>query len=482
MRKCGKVLGHLVSVDAFGEAYIIPLDDTLQDIKKQLQADEVRLADPNDGPIITEPAVRSLLEEEPDWAVDEPHPSSGTLFLPSNTVDAKPSSREFSPHQTTKTIKGPAKRRARVVQKARPHQIRRSLRLAQQRRLANSKGEGQQPAKANFEQPQGIWGNTPVGGRGAMTGGNDMGGYPQIHIPASVAANIVVESYDQQQRSVSSILPSQPHLSTSVLETLNQHPPSLGRQRNNTQDQDPFDSSGLLPFLLTEWNAPIIVRTNRDLRDSCIYSDILKEVPDRKILVHPRRPPGHYTLTQQGYAPKGGHCIQVTLKNRRGQAVQLPLAILDRGQQDEKDVDVVLGQDYLRRYAALHNTPMRVEQLMVDMGLPNESHQGWQTPSQSQDAPTSLLDPNLSNDAPNYISPMWPSGNNQTQGVHMHPQYLAPPSFTNIVPSSQGSSGLVHSSATSPDGLSSPMGNTNMSLNLDPYLNRPWQAPGDPDP
>ena len=44
----GRVFGHVASVDAFGEAFVIPLADTLDDIKKSLDAKAVGFPSEND--------------------------------------------------------------------------------------------------------------------------------------------------------------------------------------------------------------------------------------------------------------------------------------------------------------------------------------------------------------------------------------------------------------------------------------------------
>jgi hypothetical protein len=163
-------------------------------------------------------------------------------------------------------------------------------------------------------------------------------------------------------------------------------PTGLGH-RANIQSHDPFDSSRLLPFSILDWLSPVIVKIDRNLPNSWVYRDVLEEVledADLKRLVRPW-PPGQYTVTRPGYDPKGGHYVDLTLRNKStirtgaGRDVRLPLTILTRERRDGNDIGVVLCQDYLQRFAATPSIQIGIEQSLAGMHPPNATQQVWQT-------------------------------------------------------------------------------------------------------
>ncbi|KAI8948966.1 hypothetical protein F4801DRAFT_428728 [Xylaria longipes] len=336
------------------------------------------------------------------------------------------------------------------------------------------------PALPHLELPQTIGNYTPISGQGLMTGGNETSSYTQRTPYSSAPPSIVIESHDQQQVLLPgpSLSPSgRIQLSPSVLEPLNQYQFAIGQQRNTTQDQ-------LLPELqllsLVGWDARVIARVDKSVRNSWIYRDALPRLlkrPDWEKFICPW-PPGHATFTGAGPDPEGGECIQLTFRNRDDHVVGFPLSVLGREQLHMTEiwgVDVVLCQDYFYALTSQQNTPMGVERQMEGMRYSNAGYQ--LQPSDVEGQSQNGINP-MENLAYNYLSPVFPMSSNQMEGVQMHQQHLAQSYPYTMSSTSQGSSAALVSSTTSPDGPL-PMAGA-MPLNAETHPNMQWQQPDKP--
>ncbi|KAI0909533.1 hypothetical protein F4823DRAFT_562840 [Ustulina deusta] len=292
-----------------------------------------------------------------------------------------------------------------------------------------------------LEPPQSTLGYPLASGRGVMTG----------VVNSAAPPSIMIESYDQQD-ALPRPLPLQPgggQLAPSGFGTLNQSVPGIGQQHYQT----PSNSSNRQLFLLVESGPPRVGTIDMTIPNSGIYWDEI-EGTDLEGLVHPS-PPGRIAITVMGYHPAGGDSIHLTLRNTARRDVPLLLTIIRRDlpidRRDGLEVALVLGRDYLDALAH----PRRIS--LGNMQFPNPDHQAWQMPGRPRNAsiaPQTLgFESGHQNDS-GFISPVWTSGSNQTQGLHPH--YPATPSYMTMS-SSQGSSVLAASSTTSPDGPYIPM-------------------------
>ncbi|KAI0403319.1 hypothetical protein F4802DRAFT_599281 [Xylaria palmicola] len=328
---------------------------------------------------------------------------------------------------------------------------------------------------------QSGWSNPPVNRQGLMTSEKDGTGYSQSNIKASDAPRIVVGSHDQQTP-----FPGPPSFRPSRQQAPPSHPHGVGQGVSNSLSYLPPDTPSLAPFVLVEWGSPLIARIDKTLPNSWIYREVLAEIlngPDRANLVHPW-PPGHPTITGAGYNPKGGECVQLTIRNRvslmnRGaRDVALPLTILDRGQlggRDGNEVDMVLCDDYHRLLSTAQDVPMDIEPQAHGAEPPAAGgHQVWPAPAQSQNATTPVANPVFDQDFA-HTSSMWTSASNQGQNAQA--QFLTPPFSYDTLSSSLVSSAPIASSTTSPDGLFSM---ENMPFSQESYANGPWPQPNGP--
>ncbi|KAJ2987151.1 hypothetical protein NUW58_g4662 [Xylaria curta] len=311
----------------------------------------------------------------------------------------------------------------------------------------------------SLEPHQSTWESIQANGEGRITGENEAGGYPQLHTSSSAPPSSVVRSYDQQQQQVSF------SSSSSLQSTRRQHSPSAL--------ETPDLHTLLVRLEESRWESSVLAGIEKDpsLTHSWIYGDALPFLgsSDWKKHVHPW-PPNHPTITGQGYEPNGGHYISLTLRNkgnldnRAVQDVKLALTIINRERsriRKEKNVEVVLCQDYLRQ--------LTVKLSMGSiMRVPDGGYQARQINSQSQAMAASeentVFDP-MHHD---HTSLAWPPAS-----FHACNQ-LQVPSFRTLPELLLGSSGVIASSATSPEGL--PMATTLWNQDNRDQSNRSYKA------
>ncbi|KAI0467552.1 hypothetical protein F4859DRAFT_517986 [Xylaria cf. heliscus] len=275
----------------------------------------------------------------------------------------------------------------------------------------------------HFELPQSVLNHTPISVPGPMTGRSDAVNYTRIVPYSSAPPSITIESPDQQQQPLPAPSLAQSGrglISPSTLAPFSQYPSGAGQQRNNTQE---YPLPELEPLLLVEWDALVIARMERALDTSYIFRDSLKTAlnrPNWKEFICPW-PPRRTTVTGAGYDPKGGECIQLTLRNKSHQVVELPLAVIDREDMHspEMGVQLVLCKDYLWKLNTGQTILMGIERQTGSMGHPDVYQ--WQRPGLPQ---------NIINSAENleydYNSPTFFTSGNHMEGVEMNPQHLAP--------------------------------------------------------
>ncbi|KAI0969584.1 hypothetical protein F4678DRAFT_165193 [Xylaria arbuscula] len=293
-----------------------------------------------------------------------------------------------------------------------------------------------------LQQSRNTLGNMSAGAQGAMT-----------------TPKIVIENYNQEQSGLSgsSLQHGGQHFYDSTLRTLNQFGTGTGSRRNSAQSQAPSNSSCLESLVSVEYILPLSARKGK-LPNSCIYEDVIPRIiqdAGRQPHVHPSWPPFHQTLTREGYDSRGGKFIQMTLRNRMRQDVPLPLAIISRDlpmdERDGMDVDIVLGQDYAERLNDLQGRPMGLQR---QMDGPQFLSLNWQLAGRSQNGPLSSESSAFAPGHLNFSPGGWPPASNHAQ--MLQPPYPAGPYSSTTLPSSQGSSNLVPSSATSLDGIYAP--------------------------
>ncbi|KAI0811298.1 hypothetical protein GGR55DRAFT_94290 [Xylaria sp. FL0064] len=284
---------------------------------------------------------------------------------------------------------------------------------------------------------------------------------------SSAAPSIVVGTYNQQQPTSSgpsSLQRGTEQLNLSTSGTPSQFLPGVGQRRSSTRSQVPSNSSHPQPYIVIGWDTPIPVIARRDMcPNSYIYADVVSNVlagSDHGRHVRPW-PPGRGTTTGAGYDPTGGQFILLTLRNRaslsngEGHDVQLPFTIVHRDQVltpiDGMAIDIVLGQDYIQRLSTLQTTSVASRQQAEGSDFLDPNYQGWQLHDQSQNSllssENSLFDSNYHSMAHVNVAG-WQSGSSQTQSLR--PLYLTGSSYATMS-SGQESSGIIVTSATSPD-------------------------------
>ncbi|KAI0453737.1 hypothetical protein F5B21DRAFT_525536 [Xylaria acuta] len=402
----------------------------------------------------------------PDNRPQEPHPTNrpgGARSLTTNLIESIPVT--------------PVRRRPNTGRGIPHHQTRNSITPSSSFGIhsvyQSSPAHTGHTGSANYlEPPQSVYNYTPISRQGPMTVRNEGSSYPQMTPYSSAPPSIVVESHDQQQvlhPGPSLSQSGRGQLSPSALEAFNQYPSGISQQRNNTQVQPPSD---LLPLFIPELGVPVMASIDKLPLNSWIYSDTLRRAinrPDWENVISPW-PPGHTAFTRAGFDPKGGKCIQLTLRNGDRQEVNLALAVLDREQVPKADirgVDVVLCQNYFWALGTRQTMPMGIERQMGGMGYPNAGYQ-LHLPGQSQNAINAAETLGYGYDSPTWLTP-----SSQTEDVQMHPQHLLPSLPCTVFSNSGGSSAAQVSSTTTPE-VPVPMGETAAHYQ-GTHSNMPWQ-------
>ncbi|KAI0198409.1 hypothetical protein F4808DRAFT_261984 [Astrocystis sublimbata] len=289
-------------------------------------------------------------------------------------------------------------------------------------------------------EPQSAYDNTFIGAASATGVVNWPNYQPQATPFPSATPSIVIQPPEQQQ-----VIPSSSE-SLSMLPFSHVLP-----QLNNAQNQS---LSKVEAILLTDWNYSLVTRVDETLLyTSWIYSDALSKVLQMQDLRNFLRPwpPGHPSFTRAGYDSNGGKYIQLSLKNDKGQVVKMPLSVIDRHPMQETEsmrgVDMVLCSDY--RYLARLNAQQRsgvVEQQSASMEYVHTSLPLQLSGAAFQSPFTNVVgyDDHIGQASMQSANHLGPARN--------YAQSMAPSFQLTTITTSQDSSAIPVSSATSLDG------------------------------
>ncbi|KAI1301095.1 hypothetical protein F5Y03DRAFT_396804 [Xylaria venustula] len=330
-----------------------------------------------------------------------------------------------------------------------------SLNLATQTSTGRAGHNTNYSSGSSFQQSRNMLGNTPSGAHGVMANATNPPTTPRI----------MVETYNQEQPPLPGLSwrHNRQHLTLSAMGTPNQFVAGVGSRRDSTQTQAPSNSSSPKSLLAVEWDLPVTAIMDQ-LPNSSIYVDVISRtsrIPRIRggavLRSHPW-PPNHTTVTGAGFDPKGGKYIQLTLRNKVGQDIELPLTIIPREllmDGGDANIDIVLGRDYEEKLNGLQIMSMGLQQQLDSTQFLSPSYENWQMAGRSQNGTLSSGSPAFApghQNAAGFNSVGWPSTTNRM----LQPPYQADSNTYTTIPSTQSSSNLVASSATSLDGLFAP--------------------------